>query len=427
MLERITALLLFFYGTTPDAVSHHMPQARMVAMTLGGIIAFVTLPFVLAGTFFLVGSAIPEESFPGMRWAVVVGFACMLTLAIVWVERALVILGDAVAGNWISQGLLLAVRLVMIWLFSVVIAGKWEMAEHRGLIRSELQTMGDEAMERHETYASREYDVHGLNTRKDAVQSRLKEVEGSLASLPPELVAAKSRTRECQLTAARLTAERTALEGIVSPTADQLERLSALKPLAAVESAECKQLAANTRQRIHDYESPLRTDLEQLRKELPQLSNAHSQAAANAKEVFRERVKEARLALSESGSDEKAFVRVRQNNPDIDRSVKEKTLMLAAIELLPLLLKILLRNSPIAAEARAMLQEHSAHYRIRELQSLAIERAARHWAAPRVPTLLPGSILVINPHRLPPASRPDPSIPASELTADGYWIGHANT
>ena len=426
MLERTKALLLFFYGTTVDAVSHHTPHAKMVAITLGGIIAFVTVPFVLAGTVFLVGSAVHEESFPGMRWAVIAGFAFLLTLAIVWVERALVILGDAVGGNWISQGLLLAVRLAMIWLFSVVIAGKWEMADHRGLIRSELQTMGDEAMERQEKYASREFDVDGLKTRTDAANSRLKEVEGSLSTLPPELVAAKNHARECEHKAARLTAEWMALDSIKSPTAGQLERLSALRTLAAVKSAACRQLAATTRRRVHEYESPLRTELEQLHKELPQLSKAQSQAVANAKEAFRERLKEARLALSESGSDEKAFVRVRQNNPDIDRSVKEKTLMLAAIELLPLLLKILLRNSPIAAEARAMLQEQSAHYRIRERQSLAMERAARHWTAPRAPALLPSSTLVINPHRLPPAWRPDPSLPASELTADGYWIGYAN-
>lgn len=426
MIEKLKAFLLFFYGTSQPAVTRHTSQARMIAYTLGGIIAFVTLPFVFAGTVFLVYSSLPRQVLGVGYWYAVIGISMAVTLSIVWVERALVILGDAVAPHWLSQLVLLLVRLAMISLFSMIIASKWEKASHQGLIRDEIQVMHDEAIERHKQLSNREFDVSGLSQQEQSLQQRINELQGQLATLPPALAEAQTRVQDCQVEAKRLWAEYTGLGHVASPSEAQTERMATLKSLAPVKAAECAQHARNVRQGIADYKRPIQTELDQKTQTYKSNTTALGKAETHAKASYDNRIKEANLALTESGTDDKAFARVRQKNPDIDLAVKQKTLLLAAIEMLPLLLKLLLWNSPISSETRAILQSHSAHYRTILRQSAAHERL-NTWTARTPMAPLAGAVLSASPYVCPaaPMTR-SPNIPPEDLTKDSYWVGYAN-
>ncbi|MDR2207358.1 MAG: DUF4407 domain-containing protein [Azoarcus sp.] len=380
MLSRLKSFvqffLLFFYGTTPSAINHHTPQARIVAYTLGGIIAFVTLPFVFVATLVLASTHITPDVIAGSsRWAAILALSMLLTFAIVWLERALVILGDAVAPHWAPQLCLLVIRLMMIVLLSVVIAQKWEEASHQGLIRAERQVMRDEAVEQHRQYADKEFDVSGLNGRESSAQETIRQLELQLGALPAELVQAQARDQSCQVESQRLRAELSSASRAEDLSETHQAYLNRLRTRAQVKAAECRQMGNNTRKRIDAYKAPIRTRLDQEKTEHTQLKAKHSLAEEKADQSYEARMSVAEQALKEAGTDAKAFARIRQKHPEIDLAVKEKTLLLAMIELLPLLLKLLLWNSPISAEARATLQIHSAWYRIQTRQSLHREKA----------------------------------------------------
>ena len=417
-MDWLKTIVLFFYGTTPSAIAHHTPQARMIAYTLGGIILFVTVPFVFAGVTFLVSTHITADMFSAtVRWGAIVLVASMLTFGVIWLERALVILGDAVAQHWLAQAGLLTVRLLMIALLSVVIAQKWEQASHKGLIRAERQVMRDEAVTQHRKNSSLEFDVAGLSNREASSQTAISSLETRLARLPPDLAQAQSTVKTCLLEASRLWAEYRGVRADDNERAD----LGNLRTQAGVKSKECKRLDSNTRQQIENYKAPLREQLTQYNAEHAQLISDQRKARQDASSSYMERVTETELALTEAGTDAKAFSRVREKNSEIDQAVREKTLLLAAIEMLPLILKLLLWNSPVSAETRATLQAYSAWYREQMRKSIQKERGFANNGSSVIGPHTPGA-----PHVVMRASPYRAHLPASQTDPQGYWMGYTN-
>lgn len=49
LFTMVQKLLLFAYGTSQGVADKHHPQARSVAYTIGGLLVFVTLPFLFWG------------------------------------------------------------------------------------------------------------------------------------------------------------------------------------------------------------------------------------------------------------------------------------------------------------------------------------------------------------------------------------------
>lgn len=373
-METLKKWMLFFYGTTPSAVAHHTEQAKMVAYTLGGIIAFITLPFILAGTLFLTSNQISSDVIDGpMRWLAIFGMASVLTFGIVWLERALVVLGDAVSQHIAPQIMLLVVRLSMIFLLSVVIAEKWELASHQGLIRAEKLEMRDEEIAKHQKKSDQEFSVVELSQQRTSTQTSIVDLQNRLAKLPENLTQALGQAAACQLEAKRLWLEYQNLRNVPDKTEVQMANVNTMRIRAGVKSTECKQLERSTQEEIQAYKKPLNEQLSGARSEVVKLNSERSTAVQNAKNSYTNRMQEADQARNDAGTDAKAFGRVRSKNPDIDRAVLTKTMLLAGIELLPLLLKLLLRNSPISAETRSVLQIESAKYREQTKISIAQE------------------------------------------------------
>lgn len=377
-MDTLKKWMLFFYGTTPSVVSHHTEQAKMVAYTLGGIIAFITLPFILAGTIFLSSYYISTDVIDGpLRWLAILGIASVLTFGIVWMERALVILGDAVSQHIAPQIMLLGVRIGMICLLSVVVAEKWELAFHRGLIRAEKLEMRDEEITKHQKKSNQEFNVDGINQQASTTQSSITHLENQLNKLPEHLQKAQAKVFACQLDSKKIWLELQNFPKVSDRTEAQLAQATSIKIRANLKSTECKQLDRSTQDEVAAYKKPLHAQLNSERQEIAKLSSERSTATQQSKSSYTSRMQEADQARNDAGTDAKAFGRIRAKNPEIDHSVLMKTLLLAGIELLPLLLKLLLRNSPISAETRSVLQVESAKYRDQTKQSVLLENVGR--------------------------------------------------
>lgn len=381
-------ILCFAYGTSLPIAQRHHAQAQAIAFTIGGLIVFVTLPFLFFGTTYLLIDEFSGIASPVLRWSGLLASSAVVTLAVVWVERALLVLADAIWAHWSSQLAMFALRLSMVFLFSAVIAQKWVLNSYQGPVRTELATMRDEAFEQEKITAAKTFDLKQTGDRLETASNRVRELESKLVSLPSEIKQLSDQVQKCKTLAAGLWAEFQELHQLASLTVQQEARRTEMQIQARAKSAECKQREEVFHSARRGYREPLEIELGQQRKLAATYQGALVSAEVAANTQALERANEAAQALKLSGSDHKAFERVRAKHPDINSEVRNKTLLLAGLELLPLLLKILTCNSPISTETRALLQQESETFRSLLRDSVRREHGAMSALSPRGPRSL---------------------------------------
>ena len=163
-------MLLFAYGTSPDIAEKHHPQSCSVAYTIGGLLVFVTLPLLLGGTVFLIYDEFASISVPFLRWFAVLLTTVLIALAALWIERALLVLSDAIWPHFSAHMAMFLIRVSMVFLFSVVIAQKWVLNSYAGPIQKELVAMTNEAQEVESKNASVAFNVDNLEKRLSTSQ-----------------------------------------------------------------------------------------------------------------------------------------------------------------------------------------------------------------------------------------------------------------
>jgi hypothetical protein len=377
LLSALKHGLLFAYGTSQDVANDHHPQSRAVAYTIGGLLVFVTLPFLFGGTVYLLHDELASISSPVLRWTGILVAAALITTAVLWVERALLVLSDAIWPHFSAQLAMLLIRVGMVFLFSVVIAQKWVLNSYAGPIQKELVAMANEAQELERKNATATFNVDVLEKRLSTAQDRTRELELRLTSLPSSIVSDTERLHACKVESTRLNAERNEMRRIPNKTEAQSDRLRVLEVSSRAKMTDChlKEQSINTA--VRAYKEPIETELASVRTTASEVAITHATAEKSAAEQATERANKSAQALHMNGADQEAFTRVRAKNPDIDLEVRKKTLLLAALELLPLLLKLLTYNSPIAMEARALLQQESAAFRALSHQSIENEKTRK--------------------------------------------------
>lgn len=370
----IKQILLFFYGTSQDVADRHHPQSRSVAYTIGGLLVFVTLPFLYGGTVYLLYDEFSSLSITAVRWAAVLLVAAAITGAVLWIERALLVLSDAIWPHFSAHLAMFLIRIGMVFLFSAVIAQKWVLNSYAGPIQKELVAMANEAQELEHKNANATFNVQALEKRLTTAQDRSRELELQLATLPPNIVVATEQLNACKVDLARLSAERNEVRRIVDRTDAQEDHLRVLEVSSRANAVDCRLKQKAINDAIQAYREPIHTELSAVRAIAGTTSTNYAAAEKSANAQATERANKSANALTLNGADQEAFARVRIKNPDIDLEVRKKTLLLAALELLPLLLKLLTYNSPIAMEARALLQEESEGFRDRLRESIKREK-----------------------------------------------------
>lgn len=367
-------ILLFSYGTSQEIADRHHPQARSVAYTIGGLIIFVTLPFLYVGTAYLLYDELAGVSSALVRWIAVLLVTAVITVAILWVERALLVLSDAIWPHFSAHLAMFLIRICMVFLFSAVIAQKWVLNSYAGPIQKELVVMVNEAQELEHKNANATFNVSTLEKRLTTAQDRSRELELQLATLPKHIVVATEQLNACKVDSTRLSAERNEIRRIADRTDAQEDRLRVLEVSSRTKAAECRLKQQEINDAVQAYREPINTELSAVRATAGETLTNFAAAEKSANAQATKRADQSANALTLNGADQEAFSRVRGKNPDIDLEVHKKTLLLAALELLPLLLKLLTYNSPIAMEARALLQQESEGFRDRLRESIEREK-----------------------------------------------------
>lgn len=417
--------LLSSYGTSKEVADNHHPQSRSVAYTIGGLLVFVTLPFIFCGTVYLLHDEFASISMPAVRWTAVLLAAALITAAVLWVERALLVLSDAIWPHFTAQLAMFLIRVGMVFLFSVVIAQKWVLNSYAGPIQKELVAMANEAQELERKNATSTFNVDALEKRMTTAQDRTHELELKLASLPSSIVSDTERLNVCKVESTRLNAERSEMRRIPDKTEMQNERLRELEVSARVKMTDCNLKEKSINTAVRAYRGPIETELASVRTTAAEVATTHATAEKSAAEQATERSNKSAQALNMNGADQEAFARVRAKNPDIDLEVRKKTLLLAALEMLPLLLKLLTHNSPIAMQARALLQQESAGFRAHLHQSIEKEKTSKSGA----PKAAPPSPAGWGYTTASPCVAPTPPVPpdADAFSKAGTTTGSGNS
>lgn len=375
MLQIIRRVLLFAYGSSPEVADPHHALSRNVAYTIGGLIVFVTLPFVFCGTVYLIADEFAGIRLLPLRWMGILAAAGVITMAILWVERSLLVLSDALAPHPVPHLLMLALRLGMVCLFSMVIAQKWVLSTYEGPISRQLQDMAHEAIATEKESALTEHSVSEKEGRVQPLQNRITELEGLLKTVPQPVHEIEIRLATAKPYLERLREERRTLRRDPVRNDVQEERLRVLnKRLIPTQSKQVTTLEADRTREWEAYASPLRTELEQKGLELKEAEKAAKTARNTAEKQAEIQGAAAVKALGSAGSDRQAFTRLRETYPEIDEEVRHKTLLLAFLEFMPILLKLLTHNSPISTQARAILQQESEGFRNHSRASVSRER-----------------------------------------------------
>ncbi len=419
LLSNLKMALLFAYGTTQDVANGHHPQSRSVAYTIGGLLVFVTLPFLFCGTVYLLYDEFASISVPVLRWAAVLLAAALITAAVLWVERALLVLSDAIWPHFSAQLAMFLIRVGMVFLFSVVIAQKWVLNSYAGPIQKELVAMANEAQELERKNATATFNVDALEKRLTTAQDRARELELKLTNLPSSIVSDTERLNACKVESTRLNAERNEMRRIPDKTEAQSDRLRVLEVSSRAKMTDCHLREQSINMAVRAYKEPFETELASVRTTAAEVATTHAKAEKSAAEQATERSNKSAQALSMNGADQEAFARVRAKNSDIDLEVRKKTLLLIFFELLPILLKLLTYNSPIAMEARALLQQESAAFRALSHQSIENEKTRK----PSVIKAAPPSTAGWGYATASPCIAPTPSAPSSTSDTAGNRTG----
>jgi len=349
-------LACYCYGTSYESAQLHHPQARNIAYTIGGLIIFITAPLIFFGTAYLIQEHfyfILEEK---TRWFFILASTTAITIAVIWVERALIVLADAIWPHWIAQVAMFCLRLSMVFLFSTVIANKWVLTSYAGPTKTELLLMSREAFEKEQEQAAQDFDLSSLTSKFDGTKRLVSDLENQLANLPAAIIQMGNQVDLCRISENALWVERR------KQLKAELDATN-INAQAHSKNYECNLKKKAYEKQVSNYRTPLERQLTAAIKLEKRLKEEFTASQEAAKKQTSERSTEFSEALQLSGSDEEAFARVRSKNPEIDKQIISKTLLLAALELLPLLLKMLTFNSPISAETKALLQQESAVFR----------------------------------------------------------------
>lgn len=369
LLTLLKKLACFGYGTSYSVALTHHPQSRNIAYTIGGLILFVTAPFLFAGTVYLIKEQLEFIPATFVRWVLIVLISAVITTAIIWVERALLVLADALWPHWIPQFVMLILRLSMVFLFSTVVAKKWVINSYEGPIKVELVLMKAEAFEEEKSKAATAFDLASLEQKSTSSSALIKELEHKLSVLPIEITQLSKQLEACKVSANALWIERNEL---LQSGLDIID----ITTKAKAKSYECKLKEKTYITEVKKYRTPLEEQLAAERMLSSEVKKSLVDSEKAAKQQTAERAKELTTALELSGSNEKAFSRVRDKNPAIDNEIRNKTLLLSALEILPLLLKLLTWNSPISAQTKALLQQESAVFRAALKDSINSEKSS---------------------------------------------------
>ena len=377
LVHYLQETLLFAYGTSLAVANKHHPQSRMIAYTIGGLLVFLTLPFIYSGTVYLLHDEFSSIDITIVRWAAILFVSTVITCAVLSIERSTIVLSDALFPHFAAHLAMFLIRTGMVFLFSVVIANKWVLNSYAGPIQIEILAEANKSQKEEFKNAKETFDVGTLEQRLKTAQNRSRELEQQFSNIPKTIVIETEKLNACKVESTTIRNALNDLQKIALRTDAQEFQLKVLGGNYFKKKNECNIKEQVISASVRQYHESIQYELLAVRAMVKETDIKFTAAEKSAIAQAMSRSTISTNALTLNGSTQEAFARLRERNKYIDIDVRNKALILAVLEILPLLLKILSWNSPIAMETRAILQIECKEFRDRLRDSIQKERMAK--------------------------------------------------
>ena len=359
-------IFAWFAGVDPERLAAHRSTSRYLVVAFGMVLGLVTGPIVaLAMGSYAYGSLPPSfGDAPRLLTAIGIGSAWMM--AIWTIDRALIISSDAVSADrrvLLAAGF--ALRMGLAGILASIFAGQLVQLLYSKMLDTTAQHL---ALDLREHDAERLAQLHGVPAvRKEvaALEAKAAELVEQQKTIPVWILDKFTGADQCEKQARQL-----AIRVNRDPTPGGWQAV-------AKKNAACRKLRADA---VHDRDEYLQEVQVRITENAELLHAAHGRADTAIGNMIADRQKVdagTEAGYSSISAREIAFEQLQTDHPEIRTTARLWWGALLILELLPVLLKMMSRNNPVAAEAQADLAEGAAQHRIRvkRLQGLEISTA----------------------------------------------------
>ena len=352
----------WFAGVDPERLAAHRSASRYLVIAIGMALILVTGPTVMVAMGSFAYGSLPEAWGVPTRLLIAVVIGLLWMMAILTIDRALLISADAIPSD--RRGMLFAGLALRIGLAAILASLFSEMAVkllYADILNTTAQHL---ALDQRERDAARLTALHGIPAAQKAVAG-LEATKMELAEkqkVLPEAI----RVRFAHADACDRQARQIAIWVNRDPTPERWRALSRKR-------AACQTLRS---QAVHERHQYLEEIAAQIRENDDRLHAAQGRAETALTGFTADRQKiDAGTAsgYASMSARDVAFESLLRQHPEVRFNVWLWWTALLIFELLPVTVKILSRNNPVAAEAQADLTEGLSQHRLKIIRLRAFD------------------------------------------------------
>lgn len=349
-------------GVDPERLAAHRSASRYLVVAIGMALALVTGPTVMLAMGSFAFGSLPESWGVPSRLLIAVALGLVWMMAILTIDRALLISADAIPSD--RRGMLFAGLALRIGLAAILASLFSEMAV-KLLYADMLNTTAQHlALDQRERDATRLAALHGVSAAQKAVMG-LETMKAELAEKQKVLPDA-IRTRFANADACDRQARQIATWVNRDPTPEHWQVLSRKR-------ANCQRLRSEA---VHERQQYLQEIAAQIREndDRMRVAQGRAETAVAGSAADRQKIDAGTASgYASMSARDVAFETLQREHPEVRFNVWLWWTALLIFELLPVTLKILSRNNPVAAEAQADLAEGLSQHRLRIMRLHALE------------------------------------------------------
>jgi hypothetical protein len=352
----------WFAGVDPERLAAHRSASRYLVLALGTTLGLVTGPIVLLSVGSYAFGSLPETLGVATRLLIAVPIGAAWMVAIWTIDRALIISSDAIGSE--RRAVLcvgLALRIGLAAILASIFSNQLVQFLYAPMLDTTAQHM---ALDQRQRDAEQLARLHGLPVAEQgvvALEAKAKALAEQHRVLPNWIVDKFTAVDACDKQARQL-----ANRVNRGPTPQGWRALSQKR-------AACQRLRTDATRQREEYLQEISVKIRE-NSELLRAARGRADAAAANVTADRRKIDAGTAAgyVSISARDV-AFETLMREHPEVRINARLWWLALLILELLPVMLKMMSRNNPVAAEAQADLAEGASLHRLRATRLQALE------------------------------------------------------
>ena len=370
-------LTLRVAGLSASQLEGHTPAACVLARTLGATLLVVTFPLAFLAMLVYGGANIVPMDWPDtVRYPALGAAAFAYAIVILFgIDRPLIVAADAVDYRCrVSRWAMLLLRFVLVFITSYFVAHEILLWMYRAPImetsrRIEIERNLQDSRELDRQYALSEKSQHA----KEAIRLE-QQLRAEQTVIPAAITKGFAAAQKCDAVAQQIASQ---IHGAERDTVEKAAgRVTFLRRQLETTTTRCHALLRSATVAKAAWQDDLNQRMGE-QKQARQTAEKRLHAAAEAAEDGMAQGRKLNSEVARDGSSrDRAFTRLKKENPGIAWTAHLLQAGLLLLELLPLLLKQLSYQNPIFAAVRRDLQSGAERYRL----ELAFEEARNNAA-----------------------------------------------